>query len=189
MKELYRLDVLSVSDKYIIPVFNGSINNLKSFFFRDEIWHIDKGREVISISENGGINIPDIISCEDMILISNKLKKFLIKEGIDYIFYKEVLISDEVIGLEEIFWLVSIPRIDCIDFERSIIEDKDEYDYKDGIVPFYNITQPVIVPENCGRYEIFRILGATSNTIYVFDRLYERLKSEKFIGIGFRKIM
>ena len=188
MNELYRLDVLSVSEKYIIPKLNENIEKMKPHFYRDELWYLDHNTETIPVSDEGGIDIPDVISFEDLLFFSDKLKKFLEKQGVDYIFYKKVVISDEVFGIEEVFWLASVPRIDCIDFERSKIEDKDDYDYNDGIVPFYNIENPVINPVCCGRYEIFRILGAVSNTVYLKEELYRKLSNERFIGAGFRKI-
>lgn len=116
------------------------------------------------------------------------MKKYLDKLGVDYIFYKKVIISDEILGIEEVYWLTSIPRIDCIDFEKSDIEDADEYDYNDGIVPFYNINNPFIIPECCGRYEIFRLLGSSCNRIYVSGAMKKNLEAGKFIGLGFRKI-
>ena len=182
------LDILSVSEEYIVPKLNDNLISMKTHFIRDELWYLDHDREVIPL-DDGGLEIPDIISCQEMIFISDKLKRFLINNGIDYIFYKEILVSDDVFGIEELFWLISVPRIDCIDFERSTITDKEEYDYNNGIVPFYNIEDPVIISECCGRYEIFRILGSTSNMVYVKGKLYQKLQAENFIGIGFRNIL
>ena len=83
--------------------------------------------------------------------------------------------------------MTSIPRIDCIDFERSHVHT-EEYDYNNGIVPFYNIENPIILSECCGRYEIFRLLGSTCNRVYLFDSLCEKLKKMSLIGVRFRKV-
>ncbi len=182
------MDVLSFSDAYIKLILNDSIRKQKTHFFRDELWYLTHDTEYIGIDNEGGIKVPDVIYSEDLLFISDRFKTTLDKFGMDYLFYKKVVVSDENIGIEELFWLVSVPRIDCLDFERTIIEDKDGYDYKDGIVPFYNIEEPVIEPMNCGRYSMFRILGSTSDTVYLKEELYEKLKNEAFIGLNFRKI-
>ncbi len=188
MSEIYKINILSISENYIIPLINDNIRKLKTHFYRDELWMLNDDAETISIDESGGIDIPDIMRCEDLLFFSDKLKSFLDSCGVNYLFYKKVIISDDIVGIEEIFWIVSVPRIDCIDFEKSSIIDADEYDYNDGIVPFYNIENPIIDPSACGRYNIFRILGSTSDAVYVTDILYEKLKKENFIGLGFRKI-
>lgn len=188
MSEIYKINILSISDNYIIPAINDNLRQLKSYFYRDELWMLNKDIETISIDESGGIDIPDILYSKELLFISDKLKLFLDKIKIDYLFYKKIIISDDIIGIKETFWIVSIPRIDCIDFENSNIIDANEYDYNNGIVPFYNIENPVIIPSACGRYNIFRILGSTSDSIYVKDELYEKLNKEKFIGLGFIKI-
>lgn len=189
MLEIYKINVLSILDKYIIPVLNDNIRKLKSHFYRDELWMLNKNVETILIDESGGIDIPDILYYEDLLFVSDKLKTFLDKCNIDYLFYKKVFISDDIVGIEEVFWLVSIPRIDCVDFENSNVVDADDYDYKNGIVPFYNIENPIIIPSACGRYSIFRILGLTSNAVYITDILHEKLKDKGFIGLGFKRIM
>lgn len=98
-----------------------------------------------------------------------------------------VTILDEVLGIEEVYWLTCIPRIDCIDFERSNI-NADEYDYNNGIVLFYNIENPIIISECYGRYEIFRLLGSTCNRVYLLETLCEKLKGAHLVGVGFRKV-
>lgn len=188
MSGIYAMNILSGSNEYIIPLFNDSINKLSSHFRRDERWYLDNASEIISLDENGGLRIPDVIFHRDLLLFSNSLKIFLDKQGIDYIFYKRVVVSDEVIGIEEIFWLVSVPRIDCIDFERTVIENKDDYDYSFGIVPFYDIDNPIIVPSQCGRYEMFRILGSVSELVYCTKDLVNKLKEEHFDGIDFTEV-
>lgn len=187
MQSVYCLTVLSVSEEYIIPKFNEKIRDLRPFFMRDQIWRIDRDEEKIPIDEEGGVRIPDVLYCDDLLLFSDKFKRILDKQQIDYIFYKKVVISDETIGIEEIFWLVSVPRIDCIDVEKSGIEPLEDYDYNDGIVPFYNIEKPFIVVSDCGRYEMFRILGSVSDTVFISDSLYEKLKDKKLIGLDFQK--
>lgn len=182
------MNVLSISDDYIIPLFNDRIDKLSSHFRRDERWYLDNSEERIALDENGGLQIPDVIFHKDLLLFSNGLKLFLDGQGIDYVFYKKVVISDEVIGIEEAFWLVSIPRIDCIDIDKSDISNKMEYDILDGIVPFYEIENPVIVPNQCGRYKIFRILGSTSEIVYCTEDLVDKISSEQFDGIKFTKL-
>ena len=76
MNELYRLDVLSVSEKYIIPKLNENIEKMKPHFYRDELWYLDHNTETIPVSDEGGIDIPDVISFEDLLFFSDKLKPF-----------------------------------------------------------------------------------------------------------------
>lgn len=189
MKNVYMLDILSVSEEYIVPKLNESILKNRTHYYRDERWYLDDSPEIIELDpDKGGIEVPDILLCNEFVFFSDKLKCILENCGVDYIHYKKITISDEVLGIEEAFYLTCIPRIDCIDFERSSISNADEYDYNDGIVPFYNINKPVIVPENCGRYEIFRLLGSDCSRIYVLDGLYKKLSGADIIGIGFRKV-
>ncbi len=187
MNDFYIMDILSISEEYIIPKLNSSLEKDLSHYFRDERWYLSAESETIEIDE-GGVEIPDILSKQGMIFFSDRLKKIFEKIGVDYIFYKPIIISDEILGIKEYFWLTSIPRIDCIDFEKSEIENKDEYDYNDGIVPFYNIANPIIISECCGRYEIFRLLGSSCNRIFVTGAMKQKIESEKLVGIGFRKI-
>ena len=185
---IYAMNILSVLDEYIIPLFNDNINILGPHFRRDERWYLDNSEEKIFLDENGGLRIPDVIFHNDLLLFSNSLKIFLDKQGIDYIFFKKVVISDDVIGIEEIFWLVSVPRIDCLNFEKTVINNKDDYDYSFGIVPFFDIENPIIVPNQCGRYKMFRILGSVSEIVYCTEDLVNKLLSEKFDGIEFTEV-
>ena len=187
MKELYMLQILSISEEYIVPKLTESIRQQKTYFYRDERWYLNYNPERLELDETGGIEVPDILSCEELIFFSDRLKKQLDRLGVDYIFYKKVTLISEELGIEEVYWLTSIPRIDCIDFERSHVHT-EEYDYNNGIVPFYNIENPIILSECCGRNEIFRLLGSTCNRVYLFDSLCEKLKKMSLIGVRFRKV-
>lgn len=186
---MYLLDVLSVSEEYIVPKLSESILKNRIHYYRDERWYLDDIPEAIELDpDRGGIEVPDALVCDGIVFFSDRLKCLLDSSGVDYIFYKKTTISDEVLGIEEIFHIACIPRIDCIDTEKSVISNADEYDYNDGIVPFYNINNPVIIPESCGRYEIFRLLGSDCERIFVMERLYKKLSEAGLTGIGFRKV-
>lgn len=189
MTTFYILEIDSISEEYIVPQLSENLIRLKSSFYRDERWYIDSDPETICLDpDNGGVEIPDALVTKELIFFSDRLRAFLDQEGADYIFYKKIIISDEILGIEEPFNLACIPRIDCVDFSRSGITNADEYDYNDGIVPFYNMNSPVIIPEQCGRYKIFRILGSACNRIFLLDSLCEKLSAAGFTGMRFRKL-
>ncbi len=134
-------DVLSITEEYIVPEITDELEKLKTHFYRDERWYLTHDEIRLNLDEElSGIEIPDVIYHKEFMFFSDRLKSYLDSLGIDYIFYKKAVISDEVLGLEEVFWLVSIPRIDCINFEESNVQDIEDYDYNNGIVSYIRIS-------------------------------------------------
>lgn len=183
MKEFYILKSLSEAEEFIR--IKGNVANIKIPVMKSEIQHLDKKRVVFDISEEGGLEIPDLICKEGIVLVSDRVKQLFDAMGIEYVFWKEADIHSERFGIHETFWIIVPPRIDCLDLDKS--EWDPQWDFEEGIVPMLESKKIVIRPELTGRFQIFKILGVMDNNIYVDKALYEAMNSCNYNGITFIK--
>lgn len=184
MSEIYVLKSLSGAEEYI--KIKGDISNIKIPVIKSEIQYLNKEKIELSISESGGLEIPDIIYYEGIFFVSNKLKLFFDSMGIDYVFWKASDIHSEQFGIHETFWILVPQRIDCLDIDKSVFDL--EWDFQDGLLPMLKIQKIVIQPKLIGNFHIFKILGIMDNNIYVTKELFEKISSCNFKGIDFLKL-
>lgn len=155
-----------------------------------ELQYIDSSEIKVGISLDGGINIPDILSKNNIIFISSKFKQGLDKYNIDYLFYKKTKIVCEELGIDELFYMVIPPRVDCL--KLSCLDDKT-FTCENGLIPLieldeFSINEDYIGEDYIGRYQIFKIFGLLNNNIYVTDEFCEYVKSLNITGLIFFRL-
>ena len=140
---------------------------------KSEFQFIDKNPVSIELSAEGGNVFPDFIYQNQIPLISDRLKNFFDSLKIDYLFYKKVNLTKEQLGIEEPYWLALPQRIDCLDRNKSEIDD------------FFNEAEKIVVNDNqVGRFEIFKLSGVINSEIIISERIANLLEKEKFKGIN-----
>lgn len=189
---IHKLLVTTDTEDYI--KLQGNFAPLSEACTRGELQFIDKKRMKVSVSLAGGLEIPDILMSESLICISKKCKETLDKNGIDYLFYKEILVESAEFSIHETFYLLIVPKIDCISLD-SIPETDQLWDYHDGFMPMIDSTVYhgegdffAIDNERLGRYELFRIFGLQDDSIYVTDKVKMVLENQELEGIQFLPI-
>ena len=124
------------------------------------------------LDEESGNLCQDFIYDRGIPLVSEKVKDFFDEYGIDYLFYKKIILKKTTVGIEEPYWLALPPRIDCLNFEESEIDT------------FLNSADEIVINENkIGRYEIFKLGKVTNLEIVVTENLAKKLKEKKFVGM------
>ena len=181
MDKIYIMKTLSGAEEYI--KLEGNLAQLKEACIKSEIQYLSHEKVTFQVSEQGGLEIPDVICQEGIVFISSQIKEMLDLEGIDYVFYKQADIISDKYGIHENFWIMVPPRIDCIDLDKS--DFVAEWDFEEGLVPVLNVNEIRIMPKLLGRFEIFKIFGIADNNIYVRERIYQVLNSGHYEGITF----
>lgn len=185
MVGIYVLKSMMIAEEYI--KLDADFSGIKIPCIKSEFQFLDRTPLEITISDEGGLEIPDVIYQDGMWLISTQLKECLERFGCDYVFYKQVKILSDKFGIHETFWIIVPPRIDCLDLDDSIIKEK-QWDFEDGLVPSFECEKIKIMVKNLGNYAIFKILGILDNNIYVTEELFQAIHSLHLEGIEFIKI-
>lgn len=182
---IYILKCLTNAEEYI--KVEGDIGKIKIPILNSEIHKLTEDKLELGISEEGGLEIPDVLYYEGILFVSNQIKELMNINNANYIFWKEVDIKSEKYGIHEKFWIMVPPRIDCIDIDRSII-DFSSWHFADGIIPVFEFSSISIVKKMLGRFEVFKILGILDNNIYVTEKIYTQINFGEFEGIDFIKL-
>lgn len=182
---IYILKCLSSAEEYI--QIHGDVSKIRMHIIKSEINLIYDNVVHFEISDHGGLEVPDILYYEGIYLVSNRVKELLGRNNADYLHWIKANLQNKKLGMQEVFWILIPPKIDCIDIDKSDIDISD-WDYLDGIVPMFDYTSLRIVTKLLGRYEVFKILGIRDNNIYITERMYEQIKSHNFEGIEFIKL-
>lgn len=153
---------------------------------RSEYQFLDRKPVRFDISEDGGLELPDVILQENVWFISDKVKDTLDNYGVDYVFYKKAEIVCDKFGIFENYWIFVPPRIDCLDIDESDLDN--EWDFHDGIIPNIGFRKITISSGRIGRYEIFKIMGIDDYNIYITPHMFEVLSSKSFSGLALFKI-
>lgn len=137
-----------------------------------EFQHLDKDTIYIEADRESGNLCPDFIYEQGVPIISESVKSFFDSYGIDYLFYKKIILKKSDIGMEEPYWLALPPRINCLNFEKSEIDD------------FLNAADEIVIDSRkIGRYDIFKLSGVTNLEIIITEKLALALKKMKFVGM------
>lgn len=164
----------------------GPFSDFKFHCQKSQLQFLDKNTIELSISDDGGIKIPDIIYQEGLFFISNKFKEILQCEKIDYVNYKKVEIIDHDLGIKEVMFILIPPIIDCLDIDN--IDQAIEWDYNQGLVPLLDIQNVKIRSDLIGRFSIFKVFGVLGNFIYITSELYNILNLCDLEAISFSKL-
>jgi len=165
--------VLNTSDNVLEYLNVGdSLNEIRKPCAMSEFQYLNHKVMTAELEENSGHVCQDFIYDHGIPLISEKVKDFLDEWGVDYLFYKKIILKKSDIGLEEIYWLALPPRINCLDMEQSEIDD------------FLNAADRIIIdPERIGRFDIFKLAGVTNLEIIITSQLANQMREQGFIGM------
>lgn len=131
-----------------------------------EFQFLDHKEISIELEDCYGTDFPDFIMAENYVpMISGILKQKFDSWGIDNLFYKKVKLKMSDYDIEEQYWLALPPRIDCLDYERSIDEELEI------------CTRIVILPNKVGNYDIFKVTGG-NDAVIITERLCRLLVEE-----------
>lgn len=183
-KKIYILQSLSSAEEYVR--LKGDVSKIKPYVVLSEFQYLDKSSVKMEISEDGGLEFPDLIYHEGIMFASDMFKRFLDSQKIDYLFWKQADIVSEKFGKHEKYWIMVPPRIDCLDVERSSFEKN--WDWDNGLLPQLEATKIVVDPARVGNFQIFKILGISDNNIYVAKELLDQLEAQNFEGVIFNKL-
>lgn len=131
----------------------------------------------IEVDEGSGRIFQDFIYDNGVPVISDRLKECLEQLGVDYLLYKKVFLTKKELGIEEIYWLALPPRINCLNRDKSEIDE------------ILNVADEIVINDDrIGRYEIFKLAGVGNLDIILTRKLAEKLKQEDFIGLHIYKV-
>lgn len=147
-----------------IDIQSEELEELRRNTIKNRIQFIDKTPIEIEVGDSGGIEYPDCIN-EPLPLFSDRLKNILESNNIDNIFYKPIYLVDTLLEEKHLYWLASIPQIEC--FTGNEIE---------------------YMPEKIGNFKIFRDKLQDDYSIYVTEELKNILENEELEGIIFYNI-
>ena len=149
----------------------------ETFCQMSEFQFLDRNPITVEVDEDSGKIFQDFLCDMGVPIVSDRLKNCLDDLGVDYLFYKKVVLTKSQLGIEEVYWLALPPRINCLNMDKSEV---DEYlGCADKIV---------INDDRVGRYEIFKLDRVTNLDIIISKRVADVLKSKKFVGLHINKL-
>lgn len=166
----FEISSSSVIEGYL--QIGSSLNMIQKYCSMSEFQYLDKTPIKAELDSDSGTICQDFIYENSIPLISERLKAFFDRFGIDNLFYKKILLCQSTLGIEEPYWLALPPRIDCLDMQKCLIDPVDG-----------SVEKIVINGRRTGRYEIFKLARVTNTEILVSQRLAEALEKENFEGL------
>lgn len=170
MSKYYSIEAATNVEEYI-SVKNGMKKYERSCQM-SELQFLSTDPITVEVDEDSGKVFQDFIYDKGVPVISDRLKDFLDGFGVDYLFYKKVILTKQKLGIEELYWLALPQSINCLNRDESDIDEV--LNYADEIV---------INDDKVGRYDIFKLAGVTNLEIIISDRLAKALKTKKFVGL------
>lgn len=160
-----------------VNIDSENLNFLKKGCRFSEFQYLDKKPIDIEISDYGGIEFQDFLLVDDIPIISNKFKNILKKNNVDNLFFKQINLTIKSIGIKEVYWLALPPRINCLVFDNSEIDD-------------CNYAEKIVINEECiGNYEIFKISNVINQEIIITPKLKELIEKNDLTGVNIYKIL
>ena len=169
-------------ENYAVP--GKEIFQLERACLNSEFQFLDKAPLNVEISDEGGLYFPDFILSGTIPLISTAVKRVFESFGVDYVFFKPINLTSTELGRNENFWLALPPRINCLDWERSIIETEDNK-FAPPIELIREAKKFFIDENQIGRYDIFKLAGVVNQEIIVTEKLKDALEVADFENIFF----
>lgn len=175
MSEYYIIDASKNVEEYVSVI--DATKEFTKACQMSEIQFFDTKTISLEVDKESGKVFQDFLYDKGVPIISERMKECFDDYGIDYLFYKKVLLTKKDSGIEEIYWLAIPPRINCLNREESDIDD------------VLNVADEIVINEDkVGRYEIFKLSGVGNLEIIVSEHLAEELKSKKYVGLHIFKI-
>lgn len=175
MQNFYTIEA-STNVKDYVSVKEG-MREYEKYCQMSEFQFINKSPITVEVDKDSGKIFQDFIYDKGVPIISDSLKEFLAEAGVDYLFFKKVVLTKAQLGIEEVYWLALPQRINCLNRDESDIDE--ELNFADEIV---------INEDKVGRYEAFKLAGVTNLDIIISQNLAEALKQKKFVGLHINKI-
>lgn len=170
MSKYYILDSSRNVEEYI-SVIDGTKEMVKACQL-SEFQFFDTKPVKIEVDEQRGRIFQDFLYDKGVPIVSDRMKECLESLGVDYLFYKKVLLTKSEVGIEEIYWLALPPRINCLNREESKIDK------------ILNVADEIVINEDkVGRYEVFKLAGVGNLEIVLSEKVANTLINEKFIGL------
>lgn len=173
--DYFVLDSSHIVEEYI--TVSDELKDISLNCCASEFQYLTKDSREIILKEKTGTIWPDFIYENGIPLVSKRMKDFLVYNGIDYLFYKKIILKKDYSSEEHEYWLALPAKINCLNLENSIIDDLL------GTVEHF-----VIDNKRVGRYEIFKLAGVTNLEIIITESLADKIKKEKFIGVYILKL-
>lgn len=172
-------------EDYAVP--GKEILQLERACLNSEFQFLDRTALSVEISDAGGLYFPDFILSGIIPLVSTAVKRVLENFNADYVFFKPIRLTVTDLGRVEDFWLALPPRINCLDWERSILEVEDN----EFALPFERMREAkkILIDENqIGCYNIFKLAGVLNQEIIVTERLKTALEVAGFENMFFSEL-
>lgn len=150
--------------------------------FNSEFQFLDHSPLEASLSDEGGMIIPDFMIYESCVpIISERFRQLLDKAGVDNLFLKPVIFNEPSLGVRERCWLALPPRIECLNLRKSVIRreeiGEDEYELEAEKI--------VVNPRAIGNYKIFKLAPAYLNQdIIVTEDLAELIGQQDLANVN-----
>ncbi len=137
-----------------------------------EFQYLTKDTREVLLKDKTGTVWPDFINEKGIPLVSKKMKDFLLKNGLDYLFYKKILLKTDRNSDGHEYWLALPARISCLNLEDTVIDDL-----------FGTVEHFVINDKKVGRYEMFKLDGVTNLEIIITESLANKINEQDFVGV------
>lgn len=173
MCDFFKLKQESLTENYIrIKEFPNSLN--RKAILHSQFQYIDKSPITVEVSEESGVEYPDLLEQEGYVLLSNKLKSFVESEANTTCLFKQISILDKLMGKNEFYWLTIIDQINCLD-PSSVYDDE---------LSFKSLIKVVIDKKKVGYYDFFKIMEAGDNSICITKGLKNKIEDMNFKGLN-----
>ena len=170
MNDYYVLDAARIVKEYIY--LDDGLDDLEIPCESSEFQFLDKKVLSLEADPSSGNIFQDFMYFRNVPIISDKMMELFIKENIDYLFYKKILITKKSKGVEELYWLALPPRINCLNRDKSNIDE------------VLNCADEIVINDSkVGNYHIFKLSGVTNHEIIITKYLAEKIKSISPVGV------
>ena len=174
MADYYFLESSRNIEEYVR--INEGIKDMEKACQMSEFQFFDTKPKTIEVDPDSGRIFQDFIYDKGVPIVSERLKDCLESLNVDYLFYKKILLTKKALGIEEVYWLALPPRINCLNYELSDIDE------------MLNVADEIVInEEKVGRYEIFKLAGVGNMEIIISEKIARTLKSMNFIGLHIYK--
>ena len=175
MSDYYVLDSSRNIEEFVSAI-DGTTNIAKPCQL-SEFQFFDANPIKIEVDDSSGRVFQDFIYDNGVPLISDRMKECLALLGVDYLFYKKILLTKRNLGVGEIYWLALPPRINCLNRDESEIDE------------LLNVADEIVINDDkVGRYEVFKLAGVGNLEIIISKKIASALKNEEFVGLHIYKI-
>ena len=112
MANYYVLDA-SRNVKEYISIIDGT-KELETACQMSEFQFLTTKAVTIEVDEDSGRIFQDFIYDNGVPVMSDRMKEYMDKLEVDYLFYKKLILTKKELGIEEVYWLALPQRIKCL---------------------------------------------------------------------------